>query len=157
MKLDQIDRLILNQLQRDCSLTNARLADLVGLSPPACLKRVKMLKRQGIIESEVALLNPKLAGISITMIVEVEMERDRSDLNQHFIRKVESCQEVTQCYQVTGEVDFVLIVHVESMEKFQDFAERILYAEPNMRKFRTLISMKRNKFSTQVPIENINI
>lgn len=157
MKIDNIDQKILQLLQQDCSMTNARLADLVGLSPPACLKRVKWLKQQGIIESEVALLNPKLVGISITMIVEVEMERDRSDLNQHFIKHVESCPEVAQCYQVTGEVDFVLIVHVESMDKFQEFAERILYADPNMRKFRTLISMKRNKFSTALPIDRINI
>ncbi|MBY4678437.1 Lrp/AsnC family transcriptional regulator [Marinobacterium arenosum] len=152
MELDNIDRRILRLLQRDNRLTNVALAELIGLSPPACLKRVKLLRQQGVIDREVAILNPKLAGLAITMIVEVEMERDRPDLYQRFSREIQQAPEVTQSYQVTGEVDFVLIVSVDSMESFQQFVERVLYAEPNIRKFRTLISMKRDKFTTELPL-----
>lgn len=152
MHWDNTDRRILSILQEDSRITNVALADAVGLSPPACLKRVRQLRAQGVIEREVAILNPKVAGISITMLVEVEMERDRADLNQAFLKRIDASPEVTQCYQVTGEVDFILIVSVPDMEAFQAFAERVLYADTNMRKFRTLISMKRNKFKTSIPL-----
>ncbi len=80
------------------------------------------------------------------------MERDRRDMNEQFIKRINASPEVTQCYQVTGEVDFVLIVNVPNMSMFKDFANRVLYGESNMRKFKTLISMTRNKFSTQIAI-----
>lgn len=152
MKLDNIDFSILRILQTNNHLTNQKLAEKVGLSAPACLKRVRQLREKGVIERDVAVLNPRLAGVPITMIVEVEMERDRADLSQRFSRRVEEAEEVTQCYQVTGEVDFVLIISVRDMDAFQEFCERVLYAESNMRKFRTLIAMKRNKFTTAIPI-----
>jgi Lrp/AsnC family leucine-responsive transcriptional regulator len=150
--LTDIDRRILRVLQKNNKVTNAALAEQVGLSPPACLKRVRKLHEHGVIESNVAILNLKHAGIGITMIVEVEMESDRADMNDEFIRRVMECPEVSQCYQVTGEVDFVLIVNVPDMEAFQSFTENVLYSYPNMRKFRTLISMRRNKFTTEVPV-----
>ncbi|RVU30583.1 Lrp/AsnC family transcriptional regulator [Neptunomonas marina] len=152
MPIDNVDKRILMLLQQNSRITNAALAEAVGLSPPACLKRVKRLRDTGVITREVALLDPKLAGQGITMIVEVEVERDRSDLFQQSIRRIRASREVTQCYQVTGEVDFILIVNVESMEAFQAFTERVLYADPNLRKFRTLISMNRIKFTTEVPL-----
>lgn len=152
MQIDNVDKRILMLLQQNSRITNAALAEAVGLSPPACLKRVKRLRDTGVITREVALLDPKLAGQGITMIVEVEVERDRSDLFQQSIRRIRASREVTQCYQVTGEVDFILIVNVESMEAFQAFTERVLYADPNLRKFRTLISMNRIKFTTEVPL-----
>lgn len=152
MHLDNVDKRILMLLQQNSRITNAALAEAVGLSPPACLKRVKRLRDTGVITREVAILDPKLAGQGITMIVEVEVERDRSDLFQQSIRRIRASREVTQCYQVTGEVDFILIVNVESMEAFQAFTERVLYADPNLRKFRTLISMNRIKFTTEVPL-----
>ncbi|MFC3150141.1 Lrp/AsnC family transcriptional regulator [Litoribrevibacter euphylliae] len=151
-ELLETDRRILRILQKDNKITNAALAERVGLSPPACLKRVKRLHEVGVIEQNVAILNLKQAGIGITMIVEVEMESDRADKNDEFIRRVKATPEVSQCYQVTGEVDFVLIVNVSDMEAFQTFTEQVLYSYSNMRKFRTLISMRRNKFSTEVPL-----
>jgi len=152
MELDEIDRRILRILQSNSHLTNASLAEQVGISPPACLKRVRALRQNHVILKEVAILNPSLTGNGITMIVEVEMERDRADLNQAFIKRINAAQEVTQSYQVTGEVDFVLIVSVPDMEAFQHFAEKVLYADQNVRKFRTLISMKRNKYTTELTI-----
>ena len=152
MELNEIDRRILRILQSNSHLTNMSLAEQVGISPPACLKRVRTLRQNHVILKEVAILNPLLTGNGITMIVEVEMERDRADLNQAFIKRVNAAQEVTQSYQVTGEVDFVLIVSVPDMEAFQYFAEKVLYADQNVRKFRTLISMKRNKYTTELPI-----
>lgn len=152
MELSKLDRRILNILQHNNRITNVALAEEVGLSPPACLKRVKQLRESQVITKDVAILDAAKAGIGVTMIVEVEMERDSTDLNQHFIKRVKEAGEVNQCYQVCGEVDFVLIVNVVDMTAFKQFADRVLYTEPNMRKFRTLISTTQEKFTTAIPL-----
>lgn len=148
--MDRLDLRILDVLQKDSRVTNHALANAVGLSPSACLKRVKRLWEAGVIERQVALLAPDKLGMALHMVVEVIMERDHKALYQRFLQRVEAAPEVTQCYQVTGEVDFVLIVLVPDMESYDRFCDAVLYAEPNVRKFRTLISRKRSKFETRL-------
>lgn len=150
--MDRLDLKILDALQNDGSLSNLALANDVGLSPSACLKRVQRLRKQGLIEREVVLLSPQKLGVSLHMVVEVTMERDRKDLYQRFLKRALAAPEVKQCYQVTGEVDFVLIVDVADMTAYDRFCDAVLYADDNMRKFRTLISRKRSKFDTRVTL-----
>lgn len=152
VNLDRIDRSILNALQRDDRISNQNLAEKVGLSPPACLRRVRRLRDEGVIMAEVALINPRLVGRYINVIVEVEMVRDQLDIYEAFKRKMNSAPEVTQCYQVTGEVDFMLILMVEDMESYENFTRQYLSTDANLSKFRTLISLRRDKFSTAIPL-----
>ncbi|GIC75534.1 Lrp/AsnC family transcriptional regulator [Moritella sp. F3] len=148
MFLDRIDKAILRQLQQDASVSNLQLASLVGLSPPACFKRVKKLKSAGVIARQVVLLDQDKLGVCLHMIVNVEMERDRLDLNDGFIKRIRKAPEVRECYQVTGEIDFVLLVTVENMQQYEDFCLRHLYSEANMKNFKTQISMNRVKYDT---------
>ncbi|WP_417227738.1 Lrp/AsnC family transcriptional regulator [Amphritea sp.] len=150
--LDRTDRRILNILQRDSRTSNQALAEQIGLSPPACLRRVRRLREAGVIMAEVALINPRLVGRYINVIVEVEMVRDQLDIYAAFKRKMESVPEVTQCYQVTGEVDFLLMLMVEDMESYERFTRQYLSTDANLSKFRTLISLRRDKFSTAIPL-----
>lgn len=152
MDIDGLDRKILVHLQRNNRMANVELAERVGLSPPACLKRVKRLREFGVITADVSLLNPKLAGSQMCMIVSIEMERDRGDIYQQFRRSINAAKEVTQCYQVTGEYDFVLIVTVAGIEAFEAFVERVLHADLNIRKFRTAISIRQVKFTTEIAL-----
>jgi Lrp/AsnC family leucine-responsive transcriptional regulator len=152
LDIDGLDRKILVHLQRNNRMANVELADRVGLSPPACLKRVKRLREFGVITADVALLNPKLAGSQMHMIVSIEMDRDRGDIYQQFRRSINAAKEVTQCYQVTGEYDFVLIVTVAGIEAFEAFVERVLHADLNIRKFRTAISIRQVKFTTEIAL-----
>ncbi|MES9900038.1 MAG: Lrp/AsnC family transcriptional regulator [Sedimenticola sp.] len=151
-ELDRLDRRILNQLQRDNRISNQALAEQVGLSPPACLRRVKLLRESGIIKQEVVLLNPEAVGRLINIIVEVEMERDHRDLLDQFQKVVEQSPEVSQCYAVTGEVDFILVVSVADMQAYEAFTQRVLHSQPNLRKFRSLISLRRIKFDTAIEL-----
>jgi Lrp/AsnC family leucine-responsive transcriptional regulator len=151
--MDKLDQRILDCLQRDASMTNQALADQVGLSPSACLKRVKRLRESGVIDRVVALLNLEAIGACIHLIVEVTMERDHKKLYQRFEEKVTAAPEVKQCYQVTGESDYVLIVSVPDLDAYDKFCDDVLYADDNMRKFRTLISRKRSKFDTSTYID----
>jgi len=152
MSLDRTDRRILAVLQQDAALTNQALAERIGLSPPACLNRVKRLREAGIITRQVALLDPQRVGPLLHIVVEVTMERDRKDLYQRFLRRALAHVAVKQCYQVTGEIDFVLIVVVPDMDAYDRFCDEVLYADDNLRKFRTLVSRFRNKFETALDL-----
>lgn len=152
IELDRLDRRILTLLQQDAAQTNLALAERVGLSPPACLKRVRRLERDGYLQRRVALVDPARLGPMLHVVVEVTMERDHKALYQRFEQRALAHASVKQCYQVTGEVDFVLIVVVPDMEAYDRFCDAVLYADDNMRKFRTLVSRFRRKFDTSVEI-----
>ncbi|MCB1963519.1 MAG: Lrp/AsnC family transcriptional regulator [Rhodocyclaceae bacterium] len=152
MSLDRTDKRLLDLLQRDAGQTNLRLAEAVGLSPPACLKRVRALVDAGYIRRRVALLDPDRLGALLHIVVEVIMERDHKALYQQFLARAVAHPAVKQCYRVTGEVDFVLIVVVPDMAAYDRFCDAVLYADANMRKFRTLVSRFRDKFDTALDI-----
>lgn len=153
MFLDRTDKAILRFLQKDSSVSNLQLSSAIGLSPPACLKRVKRLKKEGVISREVALINQEKLGPCLHIIMNIEMERDRIDLNKAFINKMKIAPEVKQCYQVTGDTDFILLVTVAGIESYEAFCKKEIYSETNMKNFRTHISMNRVKFETSVLIE----
>lgn len=152
MQIDRIDRKILVALQRNNRLSNLELAELVGLSPPACLKRVKRLREEKIIIGDVSIINPELAGNTMTLIVSVEMERDRADIYQVFRRSILKAPEVTQCYQISGSYDFMLVVTVKDIQAYEHFVERVLHTDLNIRKFHTSVSLRTVKFSTEIEL-----
>ena len=153
MRIDRIDRKILVALQRNNRIANLELAELVGLSPPACLKRVKRLRAEGVIVGDVSIINPELAGNTMTLIVSVEMERDRADIYQIFRKSILQAPEVTQCYQISGSYDFMLVVTVKDIQAYEHFVERVLRTDLNIRKFHTSVSLRTVKFSTEIELE----
>lgn len=157
MDIDRIDKRILVALQQDNRIANVDLAERVGLSPPACLKRVKRLRDEKVIARDVAILDPGLAGVKMTMIVSVEMERDRRDIYQTFRASILKAPEVTQCYQTSGSYDFVLIVNVTDIKAYEAFVERVLHTDLNIRKFHTSVAMRQVKFETAIGLENISL
>jgi len=119
-KPDDIDRRILAELQRDAGLTNQELAERVGLSPSPCLRRVKALEDSGIIQQRVALLDPKLLGLSLTALIQIAMDRHTPERFNNFEEIVKRCPEVRSCYLITGQqADYLLIVTVPDMERYQ--------------------------------------
>ncbi len=148
MKLNNIDIRILHELQANADQTNLALAEKVGLSAPACLKRVQRLKKEGIINRVVAILSTDAIKQRLNMVVEVKMKSDNQRMSKEFIQTIARVSEVKQCYQVTGEVDFVLIVNVADIFEYEAFCEKVLYQHSNMHKFTTLVSMRCTKFDT---------
>ncbi len=128
------------------------MAELVGLSPPACLKRVKRLREEKVIVGDVSIINPELAGNAMTLIVSVEMERDRADIYQVFRKSILEAPEVTQCYQISGNYDFMLVVKVKDIQGYEHFVERVLHTDLNIRKFHSSVSLRTVKFSTEIEL-----
>lgn len=153
MKIDRIDKKILVALQRNNRIPNLELAELVGLSPPACLKRVKRLREESVIVGDVSIINPALAGNTMTLIVSVEMDRDRADIYQKFRKSILKAPEVTQCYQISGSYDFMLMVTVKDIQGYELFVERVLHTDLNIRKFHTSVSLRTVKLSTEIDLE----
>jgi Lrp/AsnC family leucine-responsive transcriptional regulator len=89
------------------------------------LKRVKRLREKGVIIGDVPIINPKLAGNTMTLIVSVEMERDRADIYQVFKKLILKAPEMTQSYQISGSYDFMLVVTMKDIQGYEQFAERV--------------------------------
>ncbi|WP_339388208.1 Lrp/AsnC family transcriptional regulator [Vibrio caribbeanicus] len=153
MEIDRLDRKILARLQKNNRIPNVELADEDGLSPPACMKRVKRLRDVNAIVHDVSILNPSLAGNKLTLIVSIEMERDRSDIYSKFRAVIEKAPEVTQCYQITGSFDFVLIVSVPDIQSYESFVERVIHKDENIRKFHTSVSTRTVKCTTEINLD----
>lgn len=153
MEIDRIDKKILVALQGNNRIPNLELAELVGLSPPACLKRVKRLRMERAIVNDVSVINPELSCNTMTLVVSVEMERDRADIYQVFRKSILKAPEVTQCYQILGGYDFMLVVKVKDTEGYENFVERVLRTDLNIRKFHSSVSLRTVKFSTDIELE----
>jgi Lrp/AsnC family leucine-responsive transcriptional regulator len=152
MELDDLDRRILRTLQTDNRLSFAELAEAVGSSAASCLRRVKRLRDAKAIIADICLIEPRIAGKMMTVIVTVELDRERLDLVDEFKRAMIAAREVTQCYMVTGTEDFVLIVSVADIEAFDVFVKTKLYTNANVRKFNSMISLDRVKFEPRINI-----
>ena len=138
VELDAFDRRLLALLQEDSRRTGKELAELVGLSAPACLRRVQRLRETGVIEREVVIVAPRYLGRRVTMIVLLTIERDRPDRMRLFTAKMRELPEVTQCYVVTGDADYVLTIVVPDMEAYAQFTERHFY-EPYVKRFESIV------------------
>lgn len=153
MPLDRVDAALLAALQRNNRLTSEELAAVANLSPTACQRRLKRLRKEGIIEADVAIVSPKAVGRNITMIVLVSLERERHDIIDRFKKAIHDCRDVMTSYYVTGDADFVLVVTAESMESYEQFTRRFFYENQNIKGFKTLVVMDRVKVGFEVPID----
>lgn len=152
VQLDRIDRKILNALQENNLLTNVELADRVGLSPPPCLRRVKRLRDLKVITHDVSIVDPFKVGQGLIVFVNITLEKQREDLLANFERKMLEHPEVMQCYFVSGDTDYFLILHVEDMQHYNQFSRQIFANEPNIKMFRTSFGLNRIKYSTKLAI-----
>lgn len=154
IEIDKTDVKLLDALQTDASLSNQALAALTHISPPTCLRRVKRLKDAGLIEREVAILNPdKLAHISghgLTAIVEITLDRQGDEHLSAFEKRVNADAAVQQCYRVSPGPDFVLIVHVLDMPAYLSLSQRLFTGDANVRNVKAFFSVKRSKFEPKV-------
>jgi len=149
--LDETDRRILNTLQQDCAMTNQELAERVHVSAPTCLRRVRRLVQEGVIERQIAIISPEALAAGLTAIVEVTLERQSAELLQQFEQHLNPEAQVQQCYRVSAGPDFVVVVYVADMAAYHAFAHRVLSAHANVRNVRSFFSVRRSKFAPGIP------
>lgn len=120
--MDRYDQRILEELQQDGRVSNQDLADRIGLSPSPCLRRVRQLEEDGIIDRYVALLRPEKLGLKLTALIQISMDKHTPERFENFELQVKSFPEVQSCYLITGQsADYILRVVVPDMERYQEF------------------------------------
>ncbi|WP_298925591.1 Lrp/AsnC family transcriptional regulator [uncultured Ramlibacter sp.] len=158
--MDAVDLALLDQLQKDASLSNQDLAARVHVSPPTCLRRVKRLREAGLIERQVAILDGgKLAGLlghGLQAIVEITLDRQGAEQLEAFERRVIADGAVQQCYRVSPGPDFILIVHTRDMPAYLALAQRQFTSDANVRNVKAFFSLQRAKFQPNWPLGPAN-
>lgn len=152
MVLDDIDRRLLTALQKNNRLTADELGEIAGVSRSAVQRRVTRLRDTGVIEADISVVAAKAVGRPMTFIVEVEMERERTDLLDEFRRSMLALDDVQQCYYVTGHADFILVVTAPDMTAYEEFSRRVFNDNPNIRRFHSNVVIDRVKAGLQVPV-----
>ncbi|SOZ17875.1 Bkd operon transcriptional regulator (plasmid) [Cupriavidus taiwanensis] len=149
-KLDDTDRRILRELRRDGRLSNARLAEQVGLSATPCWNRVRALEECGVIEGYAALLNQKALGLPDTVLIEVTLERHDDDMLYRFGKALAELPEVMEAYLLTGEYDYLIKVAVAGTQGYEEFLRHKLYKLPGLRHSRSTFVLRTLKRETSV-------
>jgi DNA-binding Lrp family transcriptional regulator len=140
--LDAFDRRLLDLVRQDNLQPARTLADKVGLSISAVLRRLRRLRADGVIVADIAVINPALTGSAITMHVLVRMREPGVRAIDGFARRILRHPEVTAAWEVTGDDDFVLKVQVGSMEEYDAFTRETLADEEGVASFKTLITIR---------------
>ncbi|WED26545.1 Lrp/AsnC family transcriptional regulator [Vibrio sp. DW001] len=142
--LDSFDREILITLQQDNKTPLRILSDKVCLSPASIQRRIKKMEDEGVICANTAVIAPEKVGQLITIIVEVHIERAHtSDIEA--LKASFSGPAIQQCYYVTGEADFILVLGVPTMAEYENISKELFYNNKNVKWFRTIIAMDRVK------------
>jgi len=150
--MDRIDRKLLNLMQHDASRTNVDMADAVGLSPSSCLRRVQRLRKSGVIERIVAILNPAKSGRGIKALVTVELKLHGEQHMRRFLDLAAEEEAVSQAYAVTGATDVVLLLRLRDMEEFDALCGRLFGDPTNVARFFTMMVIRTAKEETAIRV-----
>lgn len=153
--LDIIDKKIISALQLDGRLSNVALADQVGLSPSACLRRVQILEDSGIISGYTALVNADALGRTTNVIVSITLDRQNGEFLEAFENAVASCPDVMECYLMAGDADYVLRVIVKDATDYERIHKDSLSRLPGVARIQSSFSLRqvvaRNGIDVNIP------
>jgi len=149
---DETDLRILEQLQHDASLSNLDLAAAAHTSAATCLRRVKRLVAEGVIERRVALLSPQKLAAGLTVIAEVTLDRQGAEHLAAFEARAVARAEVQQCYRVAPGPDLVLVLQVDDMAAYHALVQSLFTQDANVRNLKAFFSVHRAKFHTRVAL-----
>ena len=156
ISIDDIDLQLLALLQHDATLSNQALAEQVHVSPPTCLRRIKRLHASGLIERQIAVLNPeKMAahiGHGLQVLVEVSLERQDAEALAAFEARAVTDAAVSICWQVSPGPDFVLVVQAQDMPSYHALVQRLFTSDANVRNVKAFFSVRRSKFSAALAL-----
>ena len=145
IELDRLGRKILCELEADAHLTNLKLAERVGLSPSACLRRVQELEKIGVIKGYKAIIDRSLLGIGLIVYVTIGLSSHSKASLTHFEEVIEAAPEVTECHTITGAVEYLLRVEVTDIKSYKKFHTDVLGTIPSISSITSLLVMDTTK------------
>lgn len=150
--LDSFDRAILHEVQKDNRAALRDIGQRVHLSPAAVQRRLRRMEREGVIRANTAVLEPSACGAAITVVVEVELEREHTITMEQLKARLRAAPQVQQCYYVTGRMDFLLIVVVPDMSAYERFIAEHFFDDPDIKRFESFVVMDRVKVGLAIDV-----
>jgi Lrp/AsnC family transcriptional regulator, leucine-responsive regulatory protein len=155
ISLDATDCRILAVLQNEGRISNLDLAERISLSPSACLRRLRLLEEQGVVERYRACLNREILGFEMEAFVQVSMRNDQESWHERFVAALRDWPEVVGAYVVTGETHYLLRVIAHNLKHYSDFVLNKLYKAPGVMDIRSNIVLTTLKVEAGVPVDLI--
>ncbi|WP_417838762.1 Lrp/AsnC family transcriptional regulator [Tritonibacter scottomollicae] len=140
-KSDRINQHILRELTSDGRLSNLELAERVGLSPSACLRRVQELERDGVITGYRAVLDPQAMGVGFVTYIGVGLGEHTKEAQEAFERAMRNAPEVVECHNITGTIEYLLRVECADLKNYKQFHTEILGTSPFVTAITTYVVM----------------
>ena len=150
--MDNIDRRILAELQRDANLPMQELGERVGLSHTPCWRRVKRLEERGIVKDRVALLDAEQLDLAVNVFVNVNLRRHQENALNRFEAAVQDIPEIVECYSVSGETDFLLRVVVADVTAYEHLVKATLVHLPEVGNLTSTFALRQVKYTTALPL-----
>lgn len=150
-KLDKIDLKILKILQQNSKITNLELSKRIGLSPAPTLERVKKLENNEAIHSYHAQVNPEAIGLMVKTFVLVSLDWRKNQARENFMEQVESIDEITECYIITGEADFLIKIVCKDIPTYERLLFKTLQQIDEIERLKTLMTLSTVKDSKVLP------
>ena len=150
--LDAVDIKILRILQRDCTISVAEIGKEVGLSTTPCWRRIQKLEQEGIIETRVALLNPKKVSAGVTVFVAITASEHNMDWLERFHAVLHDFPEVVEAYRMSGQIDYLLRVTVPDIESYDRFYKQLI-ERIELSDVSSSFAMEQIKYTTALPLD----
>ncbi len=152
-KLDKIDLAILQILQENSKITNLDLSKKIGLSPAPTLERVKKLEQSGIVQSYHALVDPQAIGLNVKTFVLVSLAWQKENALNNFMEKIKAIKEITECYIITGEADFLIKIICKDIPTYEQLLFKTLSQIEEIERLKTLMTLSTVKDSKTLPFQ----
>jgi len=152
VELDSIDEKILSILQEDATCPIQEIADQVGLTNNPCWRRVKRLEEKGVIDRRVAILNPKLIGLSTTAFVTIRIDAHSQEWLEQFAECIQQIPEIVECHRMTGDEDYLLKIIVRNLEHYDDVYRRLISQISGLTDVSSTFSMEELKYGSIVNV-----
>ena len=151
-EMTRSDRRLLDAMQRNTDLSQIDLAELSGKSRTSVWRRIREFEEGGMIEGKVALLNPKELGLQIHVMLSVSMVKHSDRTRKEFEAHVQTLPEVMECYSVSGDRDYVLLILSKDMASYNDFLNRNILDHPSVHSASSSFALRRVKYTTALPL-----
>ena len=151
-QLDEIDRRIVRDLQRDASVSHAALAERVGASPASVWRRVRTLEKAGVLGATVRLASAEALGRSVNVLCQVRMVRQSVEARADFEAFIQSREEIVECYSMSGEWDYLLRIAVKDVADYDRFIMRGVLAHPSVANAASNFALRQVKYTTEIPV-----
>ena len=152
MELDKLDKNLLDILQTRADIPFKELAECVYSSAATCQRRIRAMIDGGVIVRQVAIVSPQAVGLNISVFVQIELERQHRNVQEAFERAMQRERQVVGCYEVSGDYDFMLLVHCADMPAYHAFTRRVLTSDNHVRSFKSQFVMNFAKAETKIEL-----